>query len=551
MGRIISRKYEELGQLGQGGMGVVYKVRHKTLDTIHALKVLPAYMMENQDMVDRFYREARVMALLNHPNIVKVIDIDHDAEQDLYYFVMEYVQGRMLKQDIQSRGPLPLLEALEICCQIARALIYAHRQTPPVIHRDIKPANIMIEEPSQRVVVLDFGIAKQLEAASHSTRAGTPRYCAPEQLLGKAISGNVDVYSLGLVLYEMIAGKQFFAGIDENTILAQALDMSREYNVTFSRPVPAELTAIIRKAIKKSPEQRYATMLDFIQDLEVQRKVLREPVTVVDTTPQPDPPKPVVVEQATSEAKNSANKPKGVAGDRPIEPDLSLDCPDSFVSVSGPPVVDRPIDPEPSSVRPQPPDPYPTSEKINQAWGSKPAPTSVPTPTPPLVPNQSDQLFTSEGTLNRKRFTADAARLLVATTGESHSVGDTKISVFHLVISLTRGGYLAQFFSSLRGGNSKDVEMQLKMLRARVRQAYRRPVVEEKLIVRPLYDTDLDAALRTLLDMAARLARQGVIEERHLISALLADVPVELRPVLQESGVTTANLQKYNQEKGR
>ncbi|MGE0682456.1 MAG: serine/threonine protein kinase, partial [Candidatus Binatia bacterium] len=185
MGQVISNKYEVISELGRGGMGVVYKVRHSVLGKTYALKVLPAeLMMANQDLVTRFYREARVMARLTHANIVQVMDIDRDESRDWYYFVMEYVQGKSLKHYIKSKGPLPLPEVLEIGCQVARALVYAHRQSPPVIHRDIKPENIMIEEPRRRVVVLDFGIAKQLEAGSQFTVAGTPKYCAPEQLLG-------------------------------------------------------------------------------------------------------------------------------------------------------------------------------------------------------------------------------------------------------------------------------------------------------------------------------------------------------------------------------
>ena len=158
MSQVISNKYEVIGELGRGGMGVVYKVRHSMLGKTYALKVLPAeLMMANQDLVTRFYREARVMARLTHSNIVQVMDIDRDENRDWYYFVMEYIQGKSLKHHIKNRGPLPLPEVLEIGCQVARALVYAHRQSPPVIHRDIKPENIMIEEPRQRVVVLDFG----------------------------------------------------------------------------------------------------------------------------------------------------------------------------------------------------------------------------------------------------------------------------------------------------------------------------------------------------------------------------------------------------------
>ena len=143
-------------------MGVVYKVRHTALDTTLALKVLPRDLTENPEMVTRFYREARVMARLTHPNIVRVLDIDRDDTLDFHFFVMEYLQGKTLSQYLREKGPLPLPEVLDITSQVARALAYAHNHKPPVIHRDIKPANIMIENGSGRVVVMDFGIAKEL-----------------------------------------------------------------------------------------------------------------------------------------------------------------------------------------------------------------------------------------------------------------------------------------------------------------------------------------------------------------------------------------------------
>ncbi len=180
---LISCKYEVQDQLGQGSMGVVYKVRPIALETISALKVLPTHLMGNAELVKRFYREARVMARLHHPNIARVIDIQRDDDLQFYYFVMEYIQGQTLRQYLQERGALPLRDVIEITRQVARALDYAHSYNPPVIHRDIKPTNIMIEDGSQRVVVMDFGIAKELdesEMTKAGTMLGTLKYCPPE-----------------------------------------------------------------------------------------------------------------------------------------------------------------------------------------------------------------------------------------------------------------------------------------------------------------------------------------------------------------------------------
>jgi serine/threonine protein kinase len=198
MGRVISRKYEELGQLGQGGQGVVYKVRHVEHKTILALKALPAFLLEDPDMVSRFEQESALMTRLQHRNIARVLGTGRDDALNLSYFVMEYIQGRTLKQYVYEKGLLPLPEVLEIARQVASALDYAHNQTPPVIHRDIKPTNIMIEDHTGRAVVLDFGIAKELDdgegmRTKTGVMMGTWKYCSPEQLRHEPLSGSADV----------------------------------------------------------------------------------------------------------------------------------------------------------------------------------------------------------------------------------------------------------------------------------------------------------------------------------------------------------------------
>src|SRR5262249_20162299 len=271
--------YEVLGQLGQGGMGVVYKVRHTVLDTILALKVLPRELTEDPDMVTRFYREARVMARLNHPNIVRVLDIDRDDSLDFHYFVMEYLQGKTLSQHLREQGPLPLPEVLTIAGQVAVALAYAHTHTPPVIHRDIKPANIMIEHSSGRVVLMDFGIAKEL-GDKEMTRAevvvGTLKYCSPEQIRHEPLDGSADIYSLGMVTYEAYAGVQFFAGLDESGVIGKVLYDPQENEPWFTRPAPPAFAALVSKAIAKSRERRYKRVEEFFQDIEACRAALAD-----------------------------------------------------------------------------------------------------------------------------------------------------------------------------------------------------------------------------------------------------------------------------------
>src|SRR5262245_21124336 len=290
--REISNKYEVLSQVGQGGMGTVYKVRHTHLDTILALKVLQPSFLEGGDMTARFYREARVMARLKHPNIAQVLDIDRDEVLNCYYFVMEYIEGQTLRQYLREHHGLPPREVLSIAHQVASALAYAHAQTPPVIHRDIKPSNIMLEDNSKRVVVMDFGIAKELIEDSEVTRTGpimgTMQYCAPEQIRHEQLDGGTDIYSLGMVMYEAYTGDRFFAGMTETAIIGKVLYDPQENIPNFPDATPAAFTALVTKAIAKSRQHRYQRISDFIHDLEFCQATLRESAPVVVSSSQPD-----------------------------------------------------------------------------------------------------------------------------------------------------------------------------------------------------------------------------------------------------------------------
>jgi len=527
MGRIISRQYEELAQLGLGGQGMVFKVRHLERGTLFALKALPFYLLENQESVARFEREVAVLQRLQHQHIVRVFESGHDETLQMRYFVMEYIEGKALKQYLKERGALPLSEVLDLVCQAARALVYAHRQAQPVIHRDIKPANIMLEEPSRRVVVLDFGIAKQLNTVDQfrtktGAMVGTVKYCAPEQLKQLDITGSVDVYSLGMVMYEMMTGTQFFPQKDEYTVMAQVLDLTHENEPVFSAAVPAALVAIIKKAIAKSPGNRYPRMIDFLAELESYRRAVSEtPTMLVTPARKADPavdPKPSPL------AFTSRNVPLSEQGQAK---------PQSPQKIEAHPVrrlVER-VDAVP-----------PPRQALPPVQPQKPMQKE------PSAQNPGARFFTQEGKLNRSQFDTDAFRTLVATTAESNSLGDRQITVFHLLISLTRGPYLKGFIRSLSKRTGTDLDAKLKVLRALVRQAYHRPIVEERLIVRELYRTDLENGMVSLLQTAAQLAQQGEIEEPHLLAALLGNVPPELLPVLQESGLTLANLQQYKRE---
>ncbi len=260
---IVGGKYEVIGELGRGGMGLVYQVRHLELGAIFALKMLRSNLPEEADVVGRFHREARVIAQLRHPHIVKVFDIGQDG--DHHYFVMEYIQGRPLNEILAEQGSLPLARVLAISRQVAQALAYAHAQQPSVVHRDIKPHNILIEDDTGRVVVMDFGIAKLLEPQSTQHTGigvfiGTLSYSAPEQLRGDAtVDGRADIFSLGLVMYEMATGRQMFAGLSQQEIIGRQLYGASDYPLTFPASTPAAFRQLVARAVAKDRNRRFAT----------------------------------------------------------------------------------------------------------------------------------------------------------------------------------------------------------------------------------------------------------------------------------------------------
>jgi eukaryotic-like serine/threonine-protein kinase len=223
---VIAGKYEVLGRLGQGGQASVYKVRHLGLGEIRALKLLPDRGTDAIDSVTRFRREGRALARLRHPHIVQVFDLGRDG--DHYYLEMEYVDGPNLAQLLKMHGRPPLHDVLEIVRQVASALAYAHGQPYEdtsgtrqvgLVHRDLKPSNVLLREaPPLHAMLADFGLVKLEDTLGHTivgTMLGTYRYCAPEQLGLKRgrepvpVDVRADVFALGLVLYELLEGRQF------------------------------------------------------------------------------------------------------------------------------------------------------------------------------------------------------------------------------------------------------------------------------------------------------------------------------------------------------
>ena len=260
----IFEKYRVEKLLSKGGMGAVYLVWHEVLETRFALKILfPEMASRNTDFVERFIREAKLSSKIRHPNLIIVHDAGRNAETGLYYLVMDYVPNGTLRDRLAVSGRILPCEILKVIRPIAEALREAHRCG--MVHRDIKPENIMFDEKGNARLA-DLGIAKSLEADNATlTMAaavmGTPAYMSPEQAKDSGkIDERADVYSLGIVLYEMLAGRTPFGGSTPLEILAKVLSGEKAADIVGECPdVPAELAALVHGMIEKDPDKRIAT----------------------------------------------------------------------------------------------------------------------------------------------------------------------------------------------------------------------------------------------------------------------------------------------------
>ena len=250
--------------LGKGGIGAVYLVRHEILDTLYALKVLyPDVARSNPNYIKRFLREAKIATRIRHPNLVAVHDCGFDSGKGLYYLVQDYVIGGDLRQALAFSGKFAPDKAVGVIAQVAKALDAAQRFG--VVHRDIKPENIMLQ-PDGSVKLVDLGIAKasSIEDSLRTTTEsvfGTPTYVSPEQALSAAdVDTRADIYSLGIVLFEMIAGRCPYEGKNAPQILAQVMSDDPVSDVRdFNPDVPPMLAATIRRMCVKDRDRRIAT----------------------------------------------------------------------------------------------------------------------------------------------------------------------------------------------------------------------------------------------------------------------------------------------------
>ncbi len=267
VGETIAERYELEEVVGQGGMSTVYKAHDSLLERNVALKVLHQQYNEDEDFVERFKREARSVAQLQHPNIVTVIDRGEEAGRQ--YIVFEFIDGENLKELVVRKGRLDLRDALEIALEVARGLAFAHDHG--LVHRDVKPQNVLLNGDG-RAKVTDFGIARSLDVDHGMTQTGTilgtSNYIAPEQASGQPVDAHTDVYSLGIVLYEMLTGELPFPGESFVAVAMKHIQEPAPNVLDVRGDVPLRVAEMIDRALEKDPEHRFPTMDAFAAEIE-------------------------------------------------------------------------------------------------------------------------------------------------------------------------------------------------------------------------------------------------------------------------------------------
>jgi serine/threonine protein kinase len=266
----LNEEYEILDELGRGGMAIVFKAKEKQLDREVAIKVLPFSLAFDKEFVERFQREARTSARLEHPNIIPIYRVGKSGR--IIYFVMKFLRGKPLSNVLATRGSLPPAEIKKILAEVGRALAYAHKKE--IVHRDIKPDNIMFDEHGHAVVT-DFGIAKAASGGKLTGTGmsiGTPHYMSPEQAKAQPLDGRSDLYSLGVVAYQCLTGGVPFDGEDSFSIGYKHI-MEEIPTPPLDNPEKRQLFEIVRKLMAKTPAQRFQNADELVSVLESGRSV--------------------------------------------------------------------------------------------------------------------------------------------------------------------------------------------------------------------------------------------------------------------------------------
>jgi len=260
-------KYQIMELAGKGGMAAVYKAYQPSLNRYVALKVLPPYLAQDEQFVARFKQEALAAAALRHPNIMVIYDVEEEG--DIRYIAAEYLEGNTLAQVLeQQRGPVPLPRTVNILNQLASALDFAHQRG--LVHRDVKPSNAFIGS-DDHVTLMDFGIVKALTGGMQMTRTGaaigTPEYMSPEQAEGRSVDQRSDIYSLGVVLYQLLTGRVPFEAKTPTQILLAHVTQPPTPPTQINPAIPRAVEAVVLRALAKRPEERFATAGEMAQAL--------------------------------------------------------------------------------------------------------------------------------------------------------------------------------------------------------------------------------------------------------------------------------------------
>ena len=299
IGEILGNRYELIEKIGEGGMAIVYKARDNKLSRLVAVKILKKEFANNKDISDKFKKEATAVANFSDANIVNVLDVGHEEEGNIDYFVMEYVNGKTLKELIVEKGKLNYAVAISISIQIAKALECAHKNN--IIHRDVKPQNILVTE-SGIVKVTDFGIAKSSTSATitnTTTIMGSAHYLSPEQAKGTFIDSRSDIYSLGIVLYEMVTGVLPFDGESPVTIALKHIQAEPTEPKKYNPSIPESLNNLIIKSMSKESTNRYQSCRELINDLQ---KIKENPDVIIGIRNNYEDERTIIMEPIRTES---------------------------------------------------------------------------------------------------------------------------------------------------------------------------------------------------------------------------------------------------------